>query len=45
MSTEPVQIGDPLSNGPVVSYEKLEEVFDDIRSHAPRDRWQYKFRS
>jgi len=32
-AAERTTIGDPVSSGPVVSYEKLEEVFDDIRSH------------
>ena len=27
-------IGDPVSSAPVVPYEKLEAVFDDIRSHV-----------
>ena len=30
-------IGDPVSSTPVVPYEKLEEVFDDIRSHVLYD--------
>jgi hypothetical protein len=30
-------IGDPVSPMPAVPYEKLEEVFDDIRSHILYD--------
>ena len=30
-------IGDPVSPTPAVPYEKLEEVFDDIRSHVLYD--------
>ena len=33
-ASERTTIGDPVSEAPVVPYEKLEEVFEDIRSHV-----------
>ena len=33
----PPPIADPLSDKPVVPYEKLEEIFDDIRKHPVYD--------
>jgi heterodisulfide reductase subunit C len=35
--TAHAQISDPVSEAPAVSREKLEEIFDDIRSHAVYD--------
>ena len=44
MDANPVQaaenmgpVGDPVSPSPIVPYEMLEEVFDDIRSHVLYD--------
>jgi len=33
LAAERAAISDPVSGAPVVPYEKLEEVFDDIRGH------------
>ena len=37
MAEASAAIGDPVSGSPVIAYEKLEEVFEDIRSHALYD--------
>ena len=40
-TTERPAISDPTSEKPVVPYEKLEEVFEDIRSHVLYDHELY----